>query len=150
VPAIACPFCGLVCDDLLLEAGRVDSRGCAKGAAGFARPEGIREHRIAGGPVPFAFRAGQFLNLSIQIGRSVLRLNELVVTVNEHTRKLDQLADVVNRHDRKLDDLSASLADLRETLTHYHSSVLGHGILISELDERVRRIELHLNLPSVT
>jgi len=27
--------------------------------------------------------------------------------------------------------------------------VLGHGILISELDERVRRIEQHLNLPPV-
>ena len=57
MPSIACPFCGLVCDDLLLEEGRVDSRGCAKGAAGFARPEGIREHRIAGGPVPFAAAA---------------------------------------------------------------------------------------------
>jgi formylmethanofuran dehydrogenase subunit B len=54
VPAIACPFCGLVCDDLLLEAGRVDSRGCAKGAAGFARPSGTREHRIAGRPASLA------------------------------------------------------------------------------------------------
>lgn len=53
VPGIACPFCGLVCDDLVLEAGRVDSRGCAKGAAGFARPTGTREHRIAGRPATF-------------------------------------------------------------------------------------------------
>src|ERR1700730_8611712 len=28
----------------------------------------------------------------------------------------------------------------------YHASVLGHGILISELEERVRRIERHLYL----
>jgi len=54
MPAIACPFCGLVCDDLRLEAGRVDSRGCARGAAGFARPSGTREHRIAGRPASFA------------------------------------------------------------------------------------------------
>jgi formylmethanofuran dehydrogenase subunit B len=53
VPSIACPFCGLVCDDLLLEAGRVDSRGCAKGAAGFARSSGTREHRVAGHPATF-------------------------------------------------------------------------------------------------
>ncbi len=74
------------------------------------------------------------------------KLNELIVTVNGHTRKLDELADIVNRHERKLDDLGASLADLRETLTHYHASVLGHGILLSELEERVRRIERHLRL----
>ena len=50
MPPIVCPFCGLVCDDLRLEAGQVDSRGCAKGAAGFARPSGTREHRVAGKP----------------------------------------------------------------------------------------------------
>jgi hypothetical protein len=44
----------------------------------------------------------------------------------------------VNGHKRKLADLGSSLADLRETLTHYHASVLGHGILLSELEERVR------------
>jgi chromosome segregation ATPase len=74
------------------------------------------------------------------------KLNELIVTVNDHTRKLDELADIVNRHDRKLDDLGASLTDLRETLSHYHASVLGHGIMLSELEERVRRIERHLRL----
>jgi len=35
---------------------------------------------------------------------------------------------------------------LREAVTNYHATVLGRGILISELDERVRRIERHLNL----
>jgi len=49
-------------------------------------------------------------------------------------------------HDRKLDDLAAGLTSLREAVTHYHSTVIGHGILISELDERVRRIERHLKL----
>ncbi len=74
------------------------------------------------------------------------KLNELISVVNGHGSKLDELAAVVNAHDRKLDDLSADLAGLRETLTHYHASVLGHGILISELQERVRRIERHLHL----
>jgi hypothetical protein len=32
-------------------------------------------------------------------------------------------------------------------LAEYHSSVLGHGILISELDARLRRVETHLGLP---
>ena len=50
--AIACPFCGLVCDDLALEPQRVDTRGCAKSAAGFARRPRSVEHRIAGRAVP--------------------------------------------------------------------------------------------------
>jgi hypothetical protein len=59
---------------------------------------------------------------------------------------LTQVARTVTGHDRKLDDLAAGLASLRDAVTHYHSSVLGHGLLISELDERVRRIERHLKL----
>jgi len=47
---IACPFCGLVCDDLALADGRVDARGCAKSAAGFARTPSVAEHRVAGRP----------------------------------------------------------------------------------------------------
>jgi uncharacterized protein (DUF3084 family) len=74
------------------------------------------------------------------------KLNEIIVVVNEHTAKLDELAAVVNRHDLKLDDLTRDVAGLRESLTHYHATVLGHGILYSELEERVRRIERHLKL----
>jgi ABC-type transporter Mla subunit MlaD len=80
-------------------------------------------------------------------------LTQVARTVTGHDRKLDDLSaevaelrEVVAAHDRKLDDLAAGLASLRDAVTHYHSSVLGHGILISELDERVRRIERHLKL----
>jgi formylmethanofuran dehydrogenase subunit B len=45
---VACPFCGLVCDDLIAESGRVDTRGCAKAAANFSRRVAISDHRIAG------------------------------------------------------------------------------------------------------
>jgi len=48
---------------------------------------------------------------------------------------------------RTMDDQAAALASLRRAVTEYHSSVLGHGILISELDARVGRIEQHLSLP---
>jgi hypothetical protein len=48
--------------------------------------------------------------------------------------------------DRKLDELAAGLAILREPVTNYHATALGHGVLISEINERVRRIERHLNL----
>ena len=83
-------------------------------------------------------------------------LTQVARTVTGHDRKLDDLSaevaglrEVVAAHDRKLDDLTAGLASLRDAVTHYHSSVLGHGLLISELDERVRRIERHLKLAPV-
>jgi hypothetical protein len=59
-------------------------------------------------------------------------------TTDEHTRKLE-----------KLDSLEDGVASLRQTLTQYHASVMGHGILFSEVEHRVRRIEEHLNLPPV-
>jgi formylmethanofuran dehydrogenase subunit B len=46
--AIACPFCGLVCDDLVLDAGAIDARGCAKASIGFGRRATLLEPRIAG------------------------------------------------------------------------------------------------------
>jgi len=36
---------------------------------------------------------------------------------------------------------------LRQTVVQYHSSVVGHGFLISDLEARVRRVERHLELP---
>jgi hypothetical protein len=32
-------------------------------------------------------------------------------------------------------------------VVEYHSAVAGHGVLISGLEDRVRRVERHLNLP---
>jgi formylmethanofuran dehydrogenase subunit B len=49
---IACPFCGLACDDLLLrEGGEIDTRGCPKAKAGFARAAGETRHFAHGAPV---------------------------------------------------------------------------------------------------
>ncbi|MGJ0506919.1 MAG: hypothetical protein ACR652_07215 [Methylocystis sp.] len=54
--------------------------------------------------------------------------------------------------------LGDQIAGLRRSVIEYHSSAIGHGVLFSELegkvratqqqhDERIRRIEQHLNLP---
>jgi hypothetical protein len=74
-------------------------------------------------------------------------LNELSSVVNQHTRTLGDHTRVLNDHTHRLDDLSHGQTTLRQTLTEYHSSVIGHGILISQLEDRVRRIEHHLDLP---
>ena len=44
-------------------------------------------------------------------------------------------------------ELSEQIVGLRRAVVDYHSSVIGHGMLISDLDARLRRVEQHLNLP---
>ncbi len=41
------------------------------------------------------------------------------------------------------------IVGMRRALVEYHSAVIGHGVLISELEARVRRVEQHLNLPAM-
>lgn len=43
--------------------------------------------------------------------------------------------------------LSERIAHLNRAVMEYHSSTIGHGILISEFEERLRRVEQHLKLP---
>ncbi len=74
-------------------------------------------------------------------------LNEHSHILNEHTRVLNEHTLKLHDHDRQFDGLTSDVHSLREAVTSYHASVLGHGILISELDARVRRIEHHLDLP---
>jgi hypothetical protein len=46
-------------------------------------------------------------------------------------------------------DTREQIVGLRRAVIEYHSAVVGHGVIISELEERVRRLEHHLNLPSL-
>jgi hypothetical protein len=62
-----------------------------------------------------------------------------------HTLRADVAADLLST--RK--ELSEQIVGLRRAVIEYHTSVIGHGVLISELDARVRRVEQHLNLPSL-
>jgi hypothetical protein len=46
-------------------------------------------------------------------------------------------------------ELGEQIVGLRRAVIDYHTSVIGHGVIISELEARVRRVEQHLNLPSL-
>ena len=46
-------------------------------------------------------------------------------------------------------EVGEQIAGLRRSVVGYHSAVLGHGVLIGELEARVRRIERHLSLPEM-
>lgn len=43
--------------------------------------------------------------------------------------------------------LSDQIAGLRRSVMEYHSSAIGHGVLLTELEERVRRLEQHAGFP---
>ncbi len=52
--------------------------------------------------------------------------------------------------ERRMDQLESRMDELASQVVIYHGSVVGHGVLISELDTRLRRVEQHLDLPPVT
>jgi hypothetical protein len=67
-----------------------------------------------------------------------------VADVRSEVRSLraDVASDMVLLEKR----LGGQIVGLRRAVVEYHSSVIGHGILITELDGRVARIERHLGL----
>lgn len=77
------------------------------------------------------------------------KLNELVGTSNEYRRRFDQLAAILNDHGRRLEVLSHELTDLRDAVGQYHHSVVGQGMALNEIEERVKRLEVQLGLGSV-
>jgi hypothetical protein len=62
-----------------------------------------------------------------------------------HSLRADVASDVIVM--RK--ETSDQIAGLRRAVMEYHTSVIGHGIIISELEARVRRVEQHLDLPAL-
>ena len=62
-----------------------------------------------------------------------------------HTLRADVAADILTT--RK--ELGEQIVGLRRAVIDYHTSVIGHGFLIGDLEARVRRVEQHLNLPSL-
>jgi chromosome segregation ATPase len=62
-----------------------------------------------------------------------------------HSLRADVASDLLST--RK--ELSEQIVGLRRAVIEYHTSVIGHGVLIRELEARMRRVEQHLNLPSL-
>jgi phage shock protein A len=77
--------------------------------------------------------------------KSDLSTLRAAVAADIHSLRADVAADILSN--RK--ELSEQIVGLRRAVVEYHTSVIGHGILISELEARVRRVEQHLNLPSL-
>ncbi len=78
--------------------------------------------------------------------RSVMATKDDIADVRSEMRSLraDVASDMVTLEKR----LSDQIVGLRRAVMEYHSSAIGHGLLISEFEERLRRVEEHLNLTS--
>ena len=70
-----------------------------------------------------------------------------------HSLRADVASDIIelekrlNAHIIDLEKrLNAQFAGLRRAVMEYHSSAIGHGVLISEFEERLRRIEKRLDI----
>jgi chromosome segregation ATPase len=86
------------------------------------------------------------------VARMDARLDGKIDDVRSEVKSLRaDVASDLHSLDVKIDgtkkELSEQIVGLRRAVIEYHSSVIGHGALISELEARVRRLEQHLDLP---
>lgn len=72
-----------------------------------------------------------------EVAKTVVRLDTDVADIRRTMATKAELADV-----------RTDLATLRQEVRGYHASVVGHGIALTEHDERIGRVERHLGLPS--
>jgi hypothetical protein len=70
---------------------------------------------------------------------------EMATKSDLHSLRADVASDMLTMQK----DTRKQIVGLRRAVIEYHSAVVGHGLIISELEERVRRLEQHLNLPSL-
>jgi hypothetical protein len=91
------------------------------------------------------------LELLRHIRADVARVDAKVETVRMDLQSEIQSlrADVAADFIAVRKEMGEQIAGLRRAVIEYHSVVLGHGVLISELEARVRRIETHLDLPAL-
>lgn len=83
------------------------------------------------------------------------RLDRIEVRLDHLDARMDALEALVRQLARRVDGITIDLAalkreaaSLRQAITDYHGSVLGHGVLLTELEERLARVERHLDLRS--
>jgi chromosome segregation ATPase len=68
---------------------------------------------------------------------------EMATKSDLHSLRADVASDMLTMQK----DTRDQIVGLRRAVVEYHFGVAGHGMIISELEERVRRLELHLDLP---
>jgi hypothetical protein len=78
-------------------------------------------------------------------GEMQAQRREMATKADLHSLRADVASDMLTMQK----DTRDQIVGLRRAVIEYHSAVVGHGLIISELEERVRRLEQHLNLPTL-
>jgi len=66
-----------------------------------------------------------------------------------HSLRADVGSDIMNLEKQIKEQekrLSDQISGLRRSVMEYHSSTIGHGVLLTEFEERLRRLEEHVGL----
>ena len=79
-------------------------------------------------------------NAAQDLGQIVAMVGTVLSSLNDLRGETRARFDKV---EASIKELEWGQKDLRQAVTAYHASVMGHGILISELEARVQRIEAH-------
>lgn len=86
----------------------------------------------------------------VDLGHVVSMLVDVLAGQEKMRVDIDGMRSDINGLKTELRDFKTEtrqeFASVRSAITEYHSAVIGHGILISELQDRVWRIETHLKL----
>ncbi len=102
----------------------------------------------AGNGVDLGQIVSMLVNLTTQVGTLQAEVGALRAEVGTLRAEIGTLRADVGTLRADLDsfrrETKAELAGLRQTIELYHGSVVGHGIAITELNERLERVEDHL------
>lgn len=126
---VACPFCGLICDDLVVDGGpaglRIAANGCPRAVAGFERPVPDDTPRIAGKEATLdqaiasagAILAASRLPLLAGLGTDVAGLREIMALADMLGGTVDHLGSrALFRNLRILQDdgwMTTTLSEVR-------------------------------------
>ena len=76
-------------------------------------------------------------------------MHDTMATKSELRSEINSLrADVASDMLMLEKRLGDQIGGLRRSVMEYHSSAIGHGVLLTELEERVRRLEQQASLSS--
>ena len=101
--------------------------------------------------------ANLVLELLRQIRADMATKKELAEIKSElkadmHSLRADMASDFAEmqaKNEQAHKQTREQVVGLRRAVVEYHSAVIGHGIIFSEPEARMRRVEQHLNLPSM-
>ena len=106
-------------------------------------PENLVLHLLRGMRADMTEMRGDIADIRATMATKMATKDDIAEVRSEmHSLRAGVASDLLSLEKR----LSEQIAGLRRAVMEYHSTAIGHGVLFTELEERVRKIEQHLNL----